>query len=101
MLLNHYFINLLVYARTPLIPHTAPNPKLQTTQINVDVFLYSATTMDYKTSEGVNREVMQLTILLLCTTLIWFFSSACAAAEFSTNVALERTDSNTEGSRCT
>lgn len=68
MLLNRYCINLLVFTvqgatTTPLIPHTAPNPsegKLQTTQINVDVFLYSATTMDYKTAEGVNREVMQL-----------------------------------------
>lgn len=68
-----------------LIPHTAPNPsvgKLQTTQINVDVFLYSATTIDYKTAEGVNMEVMQLHSSFMQTIDFVFPSSACAAADF-------------------
>lgn len=95
----------LVVALSCLMPrvfHTAPHlsvGKLQTTQIDVDIFLYFATTINYKTAEGVNMEVMQLHYtFLLCTTLIMFLSlkvapeavfPARAAPSFSTNVVSE------------
>lgn len=91
--------------------HTAPHlyvGKLQTTKIDLDILLYSATAINYKTAEGVNMEVMQLHYtFLLCATLIMFLSlkvapeavfSARAAPSFSTSVVSERADGNMEDS---
>lgn len=76
-----------------------PVGKLQTTQIDVDTLLYSASTLNYKTAEGVNMEVMLLHYtFLLCTTLIMFlFLKVAPEAVFSACV-LERVDGNTEDS---
>lgn len=93
----------------PTAPHLSVG-KLQTTEINLDILLYSATAINYKTAEGVNMEVMQLRYtFLLCTTLIMFLSlkvppaavfSARAAPNLSTRVVSERAGGNMEDSHC-
>lgn len=91
--------------------HTAPHlsvGKLQTTQIDVDILLSSATTINYESAEGVNTGVMQLHYTFLsCTTLIVFLSlkvapeavfSVWEAPSFSTIFVLVKANSNMEES---